>query len=71
MNIDKAVTVEISKLCLQPSDVLVLKFQSYLEAKQAEQIKALMQRTFGIDQKILILDKGAELEVKQCSPANN
>lgn len=54
---------EIQKLALQPDDALVLKVDGHVSADMAERIHDHLRRQFGPHRRILILERGMELEV--------
>ncbi len=49
---------DLSKITLQPGDVIVLHMQTTIGKDQADAVEEDLKRTFGRDRKILLLDKG-------------
>jgi hypothetical protein len=61
---------EIQRMALHPEDIIVLRFEQKLRASDVEDIRERLTRLLGVPNKILILDKGARLDIVAPEDAN-
>jgi hypothetical protein len=58
-----AITVEVSKLTLNPGDILVLKTKEKMSKKQIVDFRNFLKTIVPIDVQVVVLDAGMEFEV--------